>query len=136
MAVFWGVARVEEYYGETGVTTRTCAACDANYTCENSEVVAAGGPYFGDNYLAYTKLIEGTCTPSNFNLSVNYDSFVTYGNKFSIYANDNLQWTSGCVTGSGSATVLIPAGTHKVFIEVYGACNTPGNDEWSLSVAC
>lgn len=136
MAVFLGAATKEEYYADTGVTTYECAPCDSNYACEAFELVASGGPRADFNYLAYYKLVQNICADSSYDVFVTWDGFATYGNTFSIYANDVLIWTTGCVTGSGTATVTIPAGTKKLKAEVIGACNTPGEDEWSFSVIC
>lgn len=87
-------------------------------------------------YVCYNRVVKHLCTPSAYVLSVVYDGFNLRGNDVTIWANDVVIFNSGCVTGSHSTTVTVPAGTIKLEYQMDGACNMPGEDGWSLIIDC
>jgi hypothetical protein len=115
-------------------TVRNC------WPCQNScpfAVTDSGTKMTDVAYLAYQGTFGGFCISATNYLFV-WDAVGNIRNRFYFYADGVALYDSGCVTGSGSSSFTIPAGTKQVDIIVEGNCsNIAGSqDEWSISGNC
>lgn len=78
------------------------------------------------------------CLPTSRDISVAWDFFTPCADRLVICANGVQIYTTGCVTGSGSATVTIPAGTNQVNYYVEQSCNAPvfSSSLFSVTITC
>lgn len=95
-----------------------------------------GNTSYSTEYLAFTYQVNNICTAAAIDVQITYDAFSTIGNIFQLYVDDVLQWSSGCITGSGFVVKTIPAGTRKVNFTVRGACSGGSGDAWALTLVC
>lgn len=132
MAIFWPNSEtISEYNANIGESTFSCSSCAE---CILARIVSGG--INSPPYTAYLRIIEHTCTSADYDITVTYDAFTIVGNRFIIQCNDVDVYNTGCVTGSGGATVTIPAGTSKILIQVDGSCSGGTDDLWNLTISC
>jgi hypothetical protein len=94
-----------------------------------------GNTSYSSSYQAFTYSLNNTCT-EEIDIQLTYDAFTFIGNKFDVYVDNVLLWTSGCVTGTGFVNLTIPAGSYKILYYVTGACSGGAGDAWALTVVC
>jgi len=116
------------------VTAQICGACAT--VCPWNFNEAGGNTSYSTEYLAYQRIIEHACYGSSVSFFVVYDALNTVANRFRIWANGSELYNTGCVTGSGSGYITIPAGTVSFEVRVDGACNSVAGDAWSFSGTC
>jgi hypothetical protein len=136
---FWLPARQIVTFKDTDDGTTTdfdCDRCDATEACPLLLSDSGTKTALGE-YKAFEKIISNLCNNASYNIHLTRDSIGGIGNRFIVTANiSNVLYDTGCVLGSATDTITIPAGTSILTVTVFGACNTPGADEWALTITC
>lgn len=136
MAIVIPTIAFSTYYddGTSVVLDHFCRTCEAG--CPVAWSPSGANPTATGNYLAYQQLVRGLCFAASHNVSFSWDSFAVIPNQFVVSCDGSNIYDTGCVTGSGSTTLTIPAGTKEFNVFVYGACGPAGGDLWSYTVGC
>lgn len=121
-----------EFDGINYTNTNGCLGCTA---CPFEFNESGANPNATGLFLAYRRDVVGLCKP-NTTLSIAWDGFGTFGNRFMLLADNATIYDTGCTTGSGSANPIVPAGTVQFTALVYGGCDVVGSDLWSFSASC
>lgn len=135
MALHFRVTRFTDFDYNTG-TTSGCGGC-----CPFSFTSAGSAPSETSFYFIHNRVVIG-CRPIARSVSVVWDSFSSFKNRFIVYTPSTNLYDTGCVTGSGSTTFTIPAGSEQITFQVYGLCDAPyptdplNPDMWSIVVSC
>lgn len=132
MAVFIPAYTVTKFDIGTG-TVNQCGGC-----CPFSWVTSNAGVSTDVSFLAGQVIVTG-CRPVAFNLSITWDFFGANENRLQIFPDVGATYyDTGCVTGSGSTSIVVPAGSVTVRMVLTGNCaNDPGAvDQWSVVVIC
>lgn len=109
--------------------------CICQPTCPYE--LGGGGGYFSlVPYLADYNLRKNLCSNSNVDMIFTWDSFPTIGNDFQVGTANAVLFSTGCVHGSGSANITVPAQTNTIYVTVTGSCANVGADQWSYSLIC
>lgn len=116
------------------VTTQVCAGCPSDCPFEFS--ATGGNTTYSSEYLAYNRIMSGGCGNVSHLMTLTYDAFNTIANRFIVTADGVELFNSGCITGSGTASITIPANTLNFDVKVWGACNNLTGDQWSFSGGC
>lgn len=115
-------------------TTTTCVSCQqaCPFAAADSGTKTTGG-----SYLAYHMITKGMCVSAT-DYQLAWDSFTNISNRFYVYADGVSLYDTGCVTGNGSATITIPAGTKQIDLIVDGNCTGLPDviDQWSFNFVC
>ena len=114
--------------------------CDTSFVYNIYTFYNSGVWYPAPGELAYSKQITGVCLSAQ-NVYIAWDAFGIIGNTFSVVAynaagSPTTLLSTGCVTGTGSTTQTIPAGTVTLVIQINSACNTTGGDQFTFLMQC
>lgn len=88
----------------------------------------------GDEGFDRTFDVTGDFT-SDRNIFVDFETF-TVKDRLIIYANGVSVYDSGCISGSVSPTILIPAGTTSARVQIIPNCEGTSETIWTLSILC
>lgn len=125
-----------------GVCNRTGGTVLSSYqNCCPWEISDSGGGS-GGTYTARDRYYDFPAIPTGGkSLHLVYDFLSPIPNQLALSAWNGSGCTSlyltDCITGSGSATLTVPAGTTRIVVTIIGSCDgNPGDDLWSLVLTC
>jgi len=140
-------AVTKQGFSNTSYTGSACARTggtplSTSNTCACPFQMSESGTGPDAPYLALWWYFDFPALSSAKAITIVWDSFAVVANAFSILAWDgttcSIVHIVNCATGSGTATVNVPAGTTRVSVRIDGGCNSPTGttDQWTYSISC
>lgn len=112
------------------------ASCICKPECPY-ELANSGGEAAPLNYVADHQIRENLCSSVDVDMVFTWNSFGVLPNDFTVATESTTIYNTGCVLGSGSANITIPAGSSLIQVLVVGNCaGVSGDDLYSYSLLC